>query len=242
MRESRLLLVLVHSPLVGPRTWHGVADLLRSAGHIPVVPSLLGAFGGAGPYYPALVDRVAAEVNQKVAPAEASERDGAGIVLIGHSGAGALLPAIADAAGPVSAALFVDAILPHPGRTWFDTAPAELAAGLRGMARHGRLPPWLEWFPPATVNSLLPDPRVRAALAAELPRLPLAYFDEPAPRSMSWPPRHVGYLRLSEGYQGEADRAAALGWPVEVAELDHLAPVTRPGEVTEAILRLLPPC
>jgi hypothetical protein len=53
------------------------------------------------------------------------------VVLAGHSGAGALLPAIVDeiAAGgdaadvAVHCAIFVDAILPHPGQTWFETAP-----------------------------------------------------------------------------------------------------------------------
>ena len=39
-------LVLVHSPLVGPLTWEPVAERLRSAGRMVVVPSLAGVTDG----------------------------------------------------------------------------------------------------------------------------------------------------------------------------------------------------
>ena len=43
------------------------------------------------------------------------------LVLVGHSGADALLPSVAAACdAAVAAAVFVDAILPHPGASWFD--------------------------------------------------------------------------------------------------------------------------
>lgn len=55
-------------------------------------------------------------------------------VLVGHSGAGPLLGAMADAIDDVRGCVFVDAGLPTPGRSWFDTAPGELADQVRGMA------------------------------------------------------------------------------------------------------------
>ncbi|MGH3924022.1 MAG: hypothetical protein ACRDTT_14325, partial [Pseudonocardiaceae bacterium] len=50
-------------------------------------------------------------------------------VLVGHSGAGPLLPAIA-AATPTVGVIYVDAGLPQPGASWFDTAPPPLVAHL----------------------------------------------------------------------------------------------------------------
>ncbi|UQS21623.1 alpha/beta hydrolase [Amycolatopsis thermalba] len=208
--------VLVHSPLVGPATWQRVAAELRSRGHRVTTPSLLGALDGPGPYYPKLFD-AAAEPG----------------ILVAHSGAGALLPGIA-ARTHAPRAIFVDALLPHPGRGWFDTAPPELAERLRGLATDGRLPPWHEWFPPGTVEDLLPDQRTRDEFLAELPRVPLAYFTEPAPEA-ALPPS--AYLQLSAAYDEEAREAAARGWPVQRLDAHHLAPLTAPAEIAAALER-----
>ncbi|MDQ0378332.1 alpha/beta hydrolase [Amycolatopsis thermophila] len=209
--------VLVHSPLVGPATWQGVAAELRARGHRVATPSLLGAFDGDGPYYPKLAGAV--------------REPG---VLVVHSGAGALVPGIAARTG-APRAVFVDALLPRPGRSWFDTAPPELGDRLRELATGGRLPPWHEWFPPGTIDELLPGRRIRDAFVAELPRVPLAYFTEPVPDA---PVPPGAYLQLSDAYDGEAREAAERGWPVERIGGHHLAPLTDPAVVAAALARL----
>jgi len=148
------------------------------------------------------------------------------VVLVAHSGAGAVLPAIAERLGDrVRAAVFVDALLPHPGRSWFDTAPEEPRRQLIAMARDGRLPPWHEWFPPGTIESLVPDP---AAFIADLPRVRLDYLAEPAPGALDAP---CVYIRLSAAYDAQADEAERRGWPVHRLDADHLAILTRPAEI-----------
>jgi pimeloyl-ACP methyl ester carboxylesterase len=218
-------LVLIHSPLVGPLTWQLCQDLLQDRGYRTVVPSLAGVFVAGPPYYPKLAARVVEAVHA-AAPARS-------LVLVGHSGAGALLPSVAAACQqPVEAAVFVDAGLPTPGRTWFETAPPALAEHLRQLAADGWLPPWDQWFPAGTLDPLLPDAALRARLLAELPRLPLAYFEEPAPAIPDRIPRH-GYLRLSEGY---AQRRA---WPTVHEELHHLAMLERADLVVERLVSLI---
>jgi len=215
--------VLVHSPLVGPSSWEPVAALLREDGFAVTVPGLL---AGAPPYYPAFARTIAEAVPD-------------GGVLVAHSGAGALLTLAADLAGKdgrhVAGLIYVDALLPYPGRTWFDTAPPELGEHLRGLAVDGVLPPWDEWFPAEVIDGLLPDAAGRRAFSADLPRLPLAYFAETAPLAADRP---GAYLRLSGGYRGEAAEAESRGWPVVVAETDHLAVVTRPGLVAGHVREL----
>ncbi|HZD72743.1 MAG TPA: alpha/beta fold hydrolase [Actinomycetota bacterium] len=224
--------VLVHSPLVGPLTWLPAADQLRAAGHRVAVPSLTGVLGAGPPYYRKLASRVAEAIRQP----DPSQP----LILVGHSGAGALLPAVAEATDtPVAAAVFVDAILPHPGAAWFDSAPAALGEQLRGLVRHGRLPPWHEWFPPEAVSELLPEERLRRRFIADLPRVPLAYFEEVAPLTPGWPAVSCGYLQLSAAYADAADEAARRGWLLVREPADHLAMLTRPAAIGRVVDRLV---
>ncbi|OEU97038.1 alpha/beta fold hydrolase [Streptomyces oceani] len=232
MASRRPVLALVHSPLVGAETWQRVAGALRARGHETIVPSLTEVFRGPGPYYPRLTAAVVDEIDRYA--------DGGRVVLVGHSGAGALLPAAARAtAEAVEGLLYVDALLPHPGRCWFETAPEEMTAQLRGLAEDGLLPPWNEWFPPGTVEELLPDPDTRARFCAELPRLPLAYFEETAPEVPGVPVFGSAYLRLSEGYADENARAERAGWRVAQHPSHHLAMLTEPAEVSARLAELV---
>jgi hypothetical protein len=68
-------------------------------------------------------------------------------ILIGHSGAGALLAAAGAIIDQVRGYIFVDAGLPIPGQTWMETVPPDRAAQLPEMADdQGWLPPWPQWW------------------------------------------------------------------------------------------------
>jgi hypothetical protein len=220
--------VLVHSPAVGPLTWRSVAAELSSVGRAALVVSLVGAFEDGPPYHARVAARVAKGVDSIATP----------IVLVGHSGTGPLLPCIAAAVpGPVEALIFADAGLPRPGRSWFDDAPSDLANHLRTLAHDGLLPRWPDWFGPDGIDGLLPDARLRKDFVAEAPRLPLAFFGEPAP-SAAWP-GPFGYLLLSDAYSEEANRSRAVGAPVVTRLSNHLAMLTRPRMVADALRELL---
>ncbi|WP_405691489.1 alpha/beta fold hydrolase [Streptomyces sp. NBC_00057] len=230
--RGRPALVLVHSPLVGALTWQPVAKVLHARGHVTIVPSLAKVFGGTGPYYPRLAAAVAKEIDR--------HKSGRQIVLVGHSGAGALLPAITSTTTTtVVGTIFVDALLPHPGLRWFDTAPVELREHLCELALDGRLPPWNGWFPPGTVEALLPDPHLRARFCAELPNVPLAYFEEPAPAHPGPTPSRSAYLQLSDAYEAEALQAKREGWRVSHRTAHHLTILTEPQEISAALEELI---
>jgi pimeloyl-ACP methyl ester carboxylesterase len=224
------VLVLLHSPLVGPGTWRDVAAYLVRAGHEVVTPDLAGAMAGEPPYHQAIADAVATGVDQ-VGPERA-------LVLVGHSGAGPLLPRIARTVRhPVSALIYVDSSLPYPGESWLATAPRSLVDHLEGLRRDGRLPPWHEWFPPGAIDEILPDPGTRTAFVAELAPLPYAFLTERTSTG-DWP-GPAGYLLLSEGYRPDAEDARRAGIPV-IEQLDHhLAMLTAPAAVGSVLARLL---
>jgi len=215
--------VLVPSPLLGPVSWRRVVDGLRAAGCRTAVADLRPAIAAGPPFYPGLAAAIA------VAAGDHDE-----VTLVGHSRAGPLLPAAAEALGPrVGAAVLVDARLPHPGLSWFDALPAGDARRLRDTATDGRLPPWNTWFPAAELDRLLPDPALRAAVVAEIGRLPVALLDEPAPANGArWDSLAKRYVCLSPAYADAANAAAGLGWPVDRHDADHLAILTRPELVT----------
>lgn len=219
------MLVLVHSPLTGAQAWAPAAAALRSLGHRVLVPDFEVVFDRDGPFHQAVAAAVAEQV----------ESDGGAVVLVAHSGAGALVPAIAASVPGTVGAVFVDALLPHPGRSWFDTVPPELGERLAGLAAGGVLPKWSEWFAPEAVAALLPDRAQREAFIAALPRLPLSYFTETAPEPQTVAAQWHTYVQLSDAYDAEAAAAVRSGWPVHRLEGDHLSILTRPEETARVI-------
>jgi alpha-beta hydrolase superfamily lysophospholipase len=118
--------VLVHSPLVGPFTWSLVAEELGARGLSVAVPTL--TEDQRTPYW----HRHAQAVADQVAGA------GSPLVLVGHSGACPLLPAIGMAiGGAVSAYVLVDGDLPLAPRRVKGCSPiTELSGALREDQRN----------------------------------------------------------------------------------------------------------
>jgi hypothetical protein len=156
------------------------------------------------------------------------------VILVAHSGAGALIPALEAAlAAPPAGMILVDAILPHPGKAWLDTAPPQLALQLRNGVDAGLLPPWDQWWPPGALERLVPDEAARTALISELEGLPLDYLEEAAPAMTLSAP--AAYLQLSGAYDDEGQYAVRQGWPVVRLPLHHLAMLTHAEAVAGAI-------
>lgn len=213
--------VLVHSPATGPSTWRWVADELSARGHrvsVPAVPPAATALGWSA--FVGAVGALSAGIDRPV--------------LVGHSGAGPLLPRIATRIRP-RALVFVDAdIPPEAGETTL--VPDEFLEFLRGLANGGVLPPWSEWFGPDSMRELIPDDRTREIVSAELPAIPLSYFESRVPVPAGWTSTRCGYVLLSEAYAEQASKAAASGWPVVRLPGAHLDIVTRPAAIADAIL------
>jgi hypothetical protein len=228
--SRELAFVLVHSPLVGPTSWWPVARELERRGRVAVGPSLIGVAEAAEPqwrYVPAAVRVATSHLQQP-------------IVLVGHSGAGLLLPVIADALDvEVAGLVFVDSRLPPPAGRSPLGAP-EFIDQLRAMATDGLLPTWSRWFGLDAMRELVPDERLRADLEAEMPRLPLSYFEVAVPLPDEWCARYpCAYLLLSDPYRESAAEARTYRWPViEIDGVQHLAIATNPIPVTEVLLDL----
>lgn len=206
--------LLIHSPLVGPMTWQRVAEVLRVEGEQVVVPAL--ARPTEPPYW-----------SQHVASVVAALPAGTGAVwLVGHSGAGPLLPAIAAALPcPVAGYLFVDSDLPRDGASRLDRFEEVDAAAFRARAQDGLIPPWTE----ADLADVLPDATVRKRFVAELAPLPLALYEEALPVFAGWPDAPCGYLHLSAPYDKAAAEARERNWPLVQLPSGHFQMLVEPG-------------
>jgi pimeloyl-ACP methyl ester carboxylesterase len=229
MAATPVTAVLVHSPFLGPASMRPLADALAALGHPAVLldlrPSVV-----APPVHQVLLGAFADAMSEELL-------DGP-VVLIGHSGAGPLLPGFADALeDEVAGLVFVDAGLPTPGRAWRDTVPASLYAELRAMSREGQLPRWPRWFTPNPLETLVADQELRAEIADEAPEVPIAFLKEERPEVEWHGP--AGYVLLSDPYASDAAAAESRGWPVRRLATHHLAPATDPVPVAGAILEVL---
>jgi len=220
--------VLVHSPFLGPASMRPLADALAAHGHPAVLLDLRPSVVSA-PVHQVLVGAFADAIG---------EEDLAGpVVLIGHSGAGPLLPAFADALeDTVTGLVFLDAGLPTPGRSWRDDVP-ELYARLKTVSRDGRLPRWQRWFEPDPLVELVADEKLRDEIADEAPEVPVAFLKEPRP-DVEWT-GPAGYVALSAAYDTDVTKATSLGWPVRRLDSHHLATATDPDPVAVAVLEVL---
>ena len=217
-------LVLVPSPLAAPTSWDRVAERLARdrdvvSFHTPEWSQL------APPYRVALAKAVVARACSQPAP-----------VVVLHSAAGSLLGELEAAFGGLAGAVLVDAVLPHPGLSWFSTAPPALAEHLQASAQGGAVPLWSEWFGDGVMRAVLPNQDDRARFVDALRRTPLAFLEEPASPGRS---TRSAYVRLSAAYDAEAAQAERAGWPVRRIVASHLAMVTSPEVVADAITAAL---
>lgn len=224
------ILVLIHSPLVGPFTWTLVLENLREKGLTAILPVLISPPISEKPYWKLHAEAVAQALR------EISTNQP--VVLAGHSGAGPLLPAIRQVIPhPVAGYLFVDAGWPTDDKSRLDLFENPAAADqFRQNAQAGFLPTWSE----ADLAEVIPDPAVLHQFIRELRPLPFAVYEEALPVFPGWPDAPCGYLRFGDNpaYDHSFAQAQQCGCPRMQLHGEHFHMLVNPEEVTQAILHL----
>jgi hypothetical protein len=215
---------LLGSPFLGPEVWGPAAAELRARGNGVQVVAPTGDDAGA------ILEELATAVTRSLAP-------GDDLVLVPHSNAGLYVAALATRV-PVSALVFVDALLPgEPPAT--PVTSAALLEHLRPLAdAEGRLPVWTRWWPDEQLAGLFADPEQRRAVERGQRRLPLAYLESVVPSPAGWEQLPAAFLGFGDAYRAERERARAAGWPVAVLPGGHLHALVQPRKVADAITRL----
>ena len=234
-RHLEPLVVLIPSPLLGPASWAPVAEQLANRGWGRIVSVDLRDPTDRQPCWQRTVGGV--EASLRLVP------DNRPVVLVAHSGAGPLLPAVAGRLRrPTAAYLFVDAGLPAGGMSRLEAIAAEgdsgksLAAELSATLDAGRrFPEWSD----ADLQPIVPNAKERERLLAELRPRGREYWTEPLPIVSGWPDAPCGYLQFSTPYQRAAEQAERLGWTTRNLPGSHFHLLVEPGEVAGAVVDLL---
>jgi hypothetical protein len=229
------LLVLVTSPLLGPSSWSPLREELAARGWETLVPVDLRDPTGRQAFWERAVGGVERSLSEVP--------HGRPVVLVGHSGAGKLLPAIAGAIRqPVAAYIFVDAGLPAGGKSRLQAMPSEGPDGAAfaselasALEAGGRYPEWTD----AELAPLVPDPKRRRVLLTELRPRGREFWTEPLPTVAPWPDAPCAYLQFSDGYEWPAGLARSLGWPVRHLPSGHFHQLVDERDVADVLLELL---
>ena len=210
-------LVLCHSPLTTAAAWGGLPEALAAEG----LPNLVIDVrrDDRPPYAAAYVADAAGQLAAAAPPDP--------VVLVGHSGAGPLLPQLGfarrAARHPVSGYVLVDAMLPRAGQpSRLDLLHAEDHEQAHGLAAlldaGGRYPDWDD-------VDLMALARPRAK----------DFFTEPLPHPPDWPEAPVAFVQTSTVYAWHARVARGRGWPVVERDLGHFAGRTDPRAAAQLI-------
>jgi hypothetical protein len=212
--------LLVHPPLLGPAVLQPLAEELRRGGRAVRVPDLRAA-----------VDPAAGWPERWVAAAATA---GPADVVLGFSGAGVTLPAVAAAVG-AGRVVWVDALLPT--RSGATEPDADVRARIARLVRDGRIADWTTWWGPDAMTELVPDAALRAAICSEGHQLPADFFDVAVPVPSDWPESGARYVQLSPAYGDAAAGARARGWPVVGGPGgSHLDIATEPARVASLLV------
>ena len=212
--------LLVHPPLLGPAVLGPLACELRRRGHDVAVPDLRAVVAEAADWPRRWTEAAAAS-----GPVEA---------VLGFSGAGVTLPAVA-AATRAARVVWVDALV--PARSGETLADEDIRARIPALLEaDGRIADWTTWWGPGVLDELVPDAGLRAAIRAEGHRLPGDFYAVAVPVPGSWPEDGARYVQLSAAYDDAAAEARERGWPV-VGGSDgaHLDVATDPRRVADLL-------
>lgn len=233
-RATRTTFVLVHGAWHGGWCWRAVADRLRERGHVVTTPTLTG-----------LGERVhllsgAIDLDTHITDIENHIRyeDLDGIVLVGHSYAGAVITGVADrVAERIGQLIYLDAVLLEDGETVMSQAPKSIAEErIRFARKTGGLvmpvPPaaafgvadsdqatWLERkLTPHPIKTYLSELRLESGVGNGLPA-DYIICDDP----------------LYRGLAAAHARARQTGWPLHQLATGHDAMIISPAETADLL-------
>jgi hypothetical protein len=162
------------------------------------------------------------------------------ITLVGHSGAGPLLPVIHQTlANPISAYVFVDASIPQDGASRLDLMKAEDPDWAKEFQKKleigSRYPTWDF----DDLSEIIPDEGLCRQMIAEIRPRGLSFFTESIPVFSGWPDAPCVYIRFSKPYQKPATKAQEDGWPTYELEAGHFHMLVDRVAVTDIIVEAI---
>lgn len=219
--------ILINSPLLGLLTWSLVAEQLREQGYPIFEYKLLDDAQSVLPFWKQEVENF-----DLVLKATESET-----LMVGHSGAGVLLPALGQKL-TVNGYIFVDAVVLFEPASRLEMLAAENAELAESFEVHlkagGHFPNWND----EQLQALIPDADLRQRLLMDVRPRTLPFFTERIDLPNDWDQSRCGYIKLSDSYTYYASQAEARGWPVLRRDAHHFVMLTEPVVIAKMLIEM----
>jgi hypothetical protein len=88
------------------------------------------------------------------------------------------------------------------------------------------------------MRTLVPDDARRADVEAEIPEVPLAFYESAVDLPRGWEAGRGAYVLLSEAYRDDAVRAQSLAWTLIERLGGHLDIVNEPDAIARTVIEL----
>jgi pimeloyl-ACP methyl ester carboxylesterase len=219
-----MTIVLLGGSGLGSWAWQRVTPILNSRGFVTRTPRL----------------RVtAASLDDWID--DATDPELTDVTLVAHSFAGYVAAgALARDANRIRTVVFLDAVLPRPGKSWFEVMGSDVERFMTSIARDGAVP----WFTREQLDQLYPGHGINdedfAWMQANVTPQPIATYAQPAIAEPLDPARaKFFYVRCLRTAPPAADiDEAGPDWTVHTLDAGHWPMITHP----DATARLIEEC
>lgn len=236
---SSTTVVLLGGSGLGPWAWERVTPLLEARGFDVVLPQLRSTGDDTTPAAEVTLSDWAEDL---LGALEASSLDNT--VLVAHSFAGYVAAAALER-NPriVGTAIFLDAALPVPNRSWFDVMGPQTKTFMSSLAVNGAIP----FFTLEQLNQIYPGHGISRddwdRMSAHVVAQPIRTYAQPAiTRDMNPEKTHLGYVRCLRTTPPVADIADTThGWTFRTLASGHWPMITDPTLTAAVIEELATP-
>lgn len=231
--NARNTIMLIGGGGLGPWVWERVTPTLVEGGCQVLAPRLRS--GGDDPTgeAPVTLD----DWVEDVSTALAGHDD---VTVVAHSFAGYVAAAVLERhPRRVRRLVFIDAVLPQPGRSWFEVMGPAVAEFMTGLAPDGAIP----WFSQDQLDQLYPGHGItNADFAWMQPHLvpqPIGTYAQPAiTKPLNTCTASVAYVRCMKTNPAAADLTDFPGENYRALDAGHWPMITNPAETAQIILEL----
>jgi pimeloyl-ACP methyl ester carboxylesterase len=231
--------VLVHGAWHGGWCWKKVTPLLRAAGHEVFTPTLT----GLGERSHLLSPDIGLDTHIQDIVNVLEYEDLHGVILVGHSYGGMVITGAADRCPErLAHLLYLDAIVPQDGESFFDRASPETRTRLKESAiamGHG----WRVPHPPLSLWGIT-SPEDAQWVIQKITYHPLKTFEQPVHiKSSAFAKLQRTFIHCTErSGRGQSPTAQRLrsekGWRYRELATGHDAMITQPKELADMLLEI----
>lgn len=232
-------IVLLGGSGLGPWAWERVTPILNARGFCTLTPELR----ATGDDTTLATEVSLADWIDDVSDFLAAQ-DQHDVTLVAHSFAGYVAAGVLarDVAQP-GTAVFLDAVLPEPGRSWFDVMGPGVEQFMSGLANDGAIP----WFTREQLDQLYPGHGISdtdlAWMRSRIRPQPIATYAQPAiAKPLDAVSARLTYIRCRRTTPPAADIGEnSPGWTLRTLDTGHWPMITDPAATAQIVEELARP-